>query len=84
MAPILPRKIGARQEKFYKFFDVLRKRNTWRRFYHGKIFLSIGTFPMLQKYHHLAGRSKIQDRYKIPASICRTPRACFFLWLAYT
>jgi len=31
---------------------------------------------MLPAYHSLAGRTKFYDRTKIPASICRTPRAC--------
>jgi hypothetical protein len=74
-AKIITYNFGPRQEKFYKFFGVLRWRNTWRRFYHQKNFLSIETFPMLQKYHHLAGRYKFQDHTKIPATMCRTPRA---------
>jgi len=39
---------------------------------------------MLQAYHSLAGRYKFQDRYKIPASICRTLGPCFFLWVVYS
>ena len=68
-------KSGRVKKNFINFSVCCAGATHGAKFYHGKIFLSIGAFPMLQAYHSLAGRTKFYDHTKIPASLCRTPRA---------